>query len=144
MSTFQFDANKFAAVAGAAVVPPGQYQTQVVDVLEKRARSGDGTYVQIALRIAHGDHEGRIVWVRLHMGSRHEHVRAIAQQELAAMLLAMAVPKINSWDDVIGRCVVVTVGLKRRDGGDLTNVVRSYASCASPITRPSSARSPRR
>jgi hypothetical protein len=46
MSKFTFDASQFAAVAGAAVVPPGIYQAQVVDVLEKRARSGDGTYVR--------------------------------------------------------------------------------------------------
>ncbi len=108
MKKFEFDPNQFAAVAGAAVVPPGNYQAIIADVIEKRARSGDGTYTQFAFRISRGDHAGRIVWVRLHLGSSDEHIKRLAQQELAAMCLAIGVPKLTSWDQLVDRCVQIT------------------------------------
>ncbi len=135
MKSFEFDPNQFAAVAGAAVVPPGHYQAVITDVMEKRARSGDGTYTQFAFRISRGDHAGRIVWVRLHLGSSDEHIKRLAQQELAAMCMAIGVPKLTSWDQLVDRCVQITVGIKRREDGDLASVVRAYATCASPVVK---------
>lgn len=132
MKSIAFDPTQVTPAAAAEVVPPGSYEVVIAEALKRPARSGDGDFLQLGLQITRGEHAGRVVWSRLHIGSRIATIRAIAERELAAVCIAMGVAPLTHTDQLLNKRMMVTVGIRRRDGGDLSNVVRGYAQAISP------------
>ena len=127
MSRLDFDPSQFAAAAGAAVVPAGVYEAAIIDSMKRPARSGDGDFLQLCFQIGTGEHTGRVVWVRLHVGSSNATTKHLAQEELAAICRAAGVDRLRDSSELHNRPVLITVGVRHRGGSDITNVVRAYA-----------------
>jgi hypothetical protein len=130
MASYRFNATVHLAAANAALVPIGVYEARIVDSMRRLARSGDGHFLQFALQIDRGDHAGRVLFVRLHVGSSQLTVRQLAEQELAALCAAVGLGSFSTTQQLHGRRLLIDVGVKQRGPGDFTNTVRSYRQLA--------------
>jgi hypothetical protein len=130
MSRFKFNATAHLAAANAGLVPIGTYRARIVDSMRRLARSGDGHFLQFALQIDRGDHAGRVLFVRVHVGSSKFTVRQLAEQELAALCAATGVTSFSTTQQLHGRRLLIDVGVKQRGPGDFTNTVRNYRQLA--------------
>ena len=126
MAHFQFDATRHTAAVNAGLVPAGRYEATIIDSLSRMARSGDGRYLQFCIQIERGEHAGRVIFVRLHVGSSNASVRQLSEQELAALCEAISVPRFTSTNELHGKRLVIDVGYKQRGGSDCVNVVKAY------------------
>ena len=127
MATIKFDASNVPAHAAAALLAPGAYEARIIEADLRPVRSGDGRALQIAFELTDPQHCGRIVWARLHVETRNAHVQQIARQELAALCRAVGVASLTDTRDLLHKHARITLGIRRRDDGDTTNVVRAYA-----------------
>jgi hypothetical protein len=127
MASFKFDPSSVHAHAAAALLTPGAYDARIVEAELRPVRSGDGRALQVAFELTDPQHFGRIVWARLHIETCNEHVQQIARQELAALCRAVGVASLTDTRDLLHKHARITLGVRRRDDGDTTNVVRAYA-----------------
>jgi hypothetical protein len=127
MAIIKFDASKVPAHAAAALLQPGAYDARIIEADLRPVRSGDGRALQIAFELTTPQHAGRIVWARLHIETNNTHVQQIARQELAALCRAVGISTLTDTRELLGKHARITLGIRRRDDGDTTNVVRAYA-----------------
>ena len=128
MAEFTFDPHRHAAGAALELLPDGQYQMSVIDSERRTPRSGDGEYIQLALRVMSGKYEGRVIFHRLHVLTANTTTRRIAEAELASICRAARVNKLNDTAELHGKPIIVTLGHRRDAGSQTLNVPRSYAS----------------
>lgn len=127
MAEFSFDPNRHAAGAAMEPLPDGQYTMTVIDSERRTPRSGDGQYIQLALRVMNGNHEGRVIFHRLHVVTANATTRRIAEAELASICRAAGINKLNDTAQLHSIPIIVTLGHRRDAGGQTLNVPRSYA-----------------
>lgn len=127
MATIKFDASKVPAHAAAALLAPGDYEARIIEADLRPVRSGDGRALQVAFELTAPQHLGRILWARLHVETRNAHVQQIARQELAALCQAVGIASLTDTRELLGKRASITLGIRRRDDGDTSNVVRAYA-----------------
>ena len=127
MASLKFDPSNVPAHAAAALLTPGAYDARIIEADLRPVRSGDGRALQIAFELTAPEHLGRTVWARLHIETRNAHVQQIAQQELAALCQAVGITTLADTRELLGKHASVTLGIRRRDDGDTSNVVRAYA-----------------
>ncbi len=127
MAEFAFDPHRHAAGAALELLPDGQYQMSIIDTERRTPRSGDGEFLQLALRVMTGGHEGRVIFHRLHVVTANATTRRIAEAELASICRAVSIDKMRDTKQLHGVPMLVTLGHRRDAGGQLLNIPRSYA-----------------
>ncbi len=127
MSSLNFNPADFSAAAGAAAIPSGQYEAEVIDSAKRPARSGDGEFLQLCYQIVSGEYRHRVVWVRLHVGSANETISRMAKEELAAICRAAGIDRLTDSSQLHHKVMQISIGVRHRGGADITNVVRAYA-----------------
>jgi hypothetical protein len=148
MAEFSFDPQRHAAGAAMEPLPDGTYTMTIIDSERRTPRSGDGEYIQLALRVKDGTHKGRVIFHRLHVVTANVTTRRIAEAELASICRAAAINTLTDTAQLHGIPIIVTLGHRRDAGGQTLNVPRSYAPVrqeqpgeaemkpAAPTTRP--------
>jgi hypothetical protein len=127
MAEFTFDPQRHAAGAAMELLQDGQYQMSIIDSERRTPRSGDGEYIQLALRVMSGKYEGRVIFHRLHVLTANATTRRIAEAELASICRAAGIDKLRDTTQLHGKPIIVTLGHRRDAGGQTLNVPRSYA-----------------
>ena len=127
MAEFSFDPQRHAAGAAMELLPDGEYQMTIIDSERRTPRSGDGEYIQLALRVMTGKHEGRVIFHRLHVVTANATTRRIAEAELASICRAASIDKMRDTKQLHGVSMLVTLGRRRDAGGQTLNIPRSYA-----------------
>ncbi|MFN5945608.1 MAG: DUF669 domain-containing protein [Phycisphaerae bacterium] len=127
MAEFSFDPHRHAPGAALEPLPDGKYAMSIIDSERRTPRSGDGEYIQLALRVMSGTHESRVIFHRLHVVTANATTRRIAEAELASICRAASVDKLRDTTQLHGRPIIVTLGHRRDAGGQTLNVPRSYA-----------------
>lgn len=122
-----FDATVVDPKAALDPVPAGNYIAVITESEEKPNSKGTGTYHQFTIEIVEGEHKGRKVWARLNLNNPNADAVKIARAELSAICRAVGVMKVNDSVDLHNLPMTVKVGLeKRKDTGELSNVVKGY------------------
>ena len=127
MAEFSFDPHGHAAGAALEPLADGTYTMTIIDSERRTPRSGDGEYIQLALRVMSGHFEGRVIFHRLHVVTANATTRRIAEAELASICRAAGINKLNDTTQLHGIPIIVTLGHRRDAGGQTLNVPRSYA-----------------
>ena len=116
-------------------LPDATYTMTVIDSERRTPRSGDGEYIQLALRVMSGKYEGRVIFHRLHVVTTNATTRRIAEAELASICRAARVNRLNDTAELHGIPIIVTIGTRRDASGQLLNVPRSYTAFPNPTTQ---------
>lgn len=132
MAAFEqgFDAEQVEPAKALDPIPAGEYVCVITDSEEKENSKKTGSYVQFTLEVIEGDHKGRKQYSRLNLNNPNDQAVSIARAELAAICRAVGVMKPKDSADLHNLKLKVKVGLERRkDTGELTNVVKGFSPC---------------
>jgi rhamnose utilization protein RhaD (predicted bifunctional aldolase and dehydrogenase) len=105
-------------------LPPGDYTVEITDSQQKTTKAGNGSYLELVLRVVEGSYERRQLWVRLNLDNPNPQAVKLAQAELSAICRAVGVLTPDDSSNLHGRPMVVTVPALGSAG--MRNEVRAY------------------
>ncbi len=128
LGTQPFDANEVEPAAPRSAIPAGDYQVVIIESEEKPNSKQTGTYLQFTMEVIEGQHKGSKLWARLNLVNPSDVAVGIARAELSSICRAVGVMKPHDSSDLHNLPFVVKVALeKRKDNGELSNVIKGYA-----------------
>jgi hypothetical protein len=137
-----FNAQEVDPAVGFDPIPAGNYLAVITETEMKPTKAGSGEYLQLTFQVIEGQHKGRLVWARLNLENKNETTVKIARAELSSVCRAVGVMAPKDSVELHNIPLEISVGCKKRkDTGDITNVVKGYArkgggSAAPPAGRP--------
>jgi hypothetical protein len=133
-----FDASTIEVDDGYEPLPAGRYEVIVASSEICPTRDGTGEYVKIELQVVSEEHKNRRLWDYLTIKHSKPLAAEIGRRKLAALCLAVGVPRPGDTGDLHDIPLEAVVGIKRRsDTGDLANVIKKYARLdGAPAQRP--------
>lgn len=123
---YNFDANDVEPNAPHEIIPAGKYPAQIVDSVMKDTKAGTGQYLELVLEIVDGEFAGRKLWDRLNLKNPNQKAEEIAHRTLSAICRAVNVLNVQDSEELHHRPMLVTVAVRKRDTGDLSNEVKGY------------------
>jgi hypothetical protein len=108
-------------------LPPGDYTVEITDSQQKTTKAGNGSYLELVLRVVEGSYERRQLWVRLNLDNPNPQAVKLAQAELSAICRAVGVLTPDDSSNLHGRPMVVTVTqVPALGSAGMRNEVRAY------------------
>lgn len=97
-------------------LPDGEYLVDIVNSDYRDNSTGTGSYVMVEFQVNDGEHTGRKLWANYNIIHTNEQAQEIGQQQFAKLCLAtLGKPGCSDTDDLIGRNLIVGVGLDKKD-----------------------------
>ena len=128
MTALNFNASEVEPAQEFSLIPAGKYQAVVVASDVKPTKAGTGHYLELTFQIIEGEHNGRRLWARLNLENANETAVKIARGELSAICRAVGVLQPKDSSELHDRPLVISVKTrKRKDDGELENVIRGYS-----------------
>ena len=128
MTALNFNASEVEPAQEFSVIPAGRYEAVVVASDVKPTKAGTGHYLELTFQIIEGEHNGRRLWARLNLENANETAVKIARGELSAICRAVGVLQPKDSSELHDRPLVISVKTrKRKDDGELENVIRGYS-----------------
>ena len=136
-----FDANVVEPIVGFEPIPAGDYLAAITASEMKPTKAGTGEFLEIEFQVLDGVHQGRKLWTRLNLKNPNQKAVKFARGELSAICHAVGVMTPKDAMDLHDKPLVIKVALKpREDTGEMTNVIKGYASkgaASAPARNPS-------
>ena len=123
-------------------LPKGKYVCTVEKAELKATNAGDGTYLNVQLRVSQEKHNNRVIFDKLNIQNKSQKTVDIAIQQLSALMLACGFDSIQANPAaVVGKTVLADVGIEPAKGNyDARNKVWGYvATDAQPTSTSSNA-----
>lgn len=126
-------------------LPDGEYMVDIQNSDYRDNQTGTGSYVMVEFQVIDGEHAGRKLWANYNIIHTNEQAQEIGQQQFAKLCLAtLGKPSCSDTDDLIGRQLIVGVGLDKKDPTrnrvKYTNAVASATPAAPARPAPAAAR----
>lgn len=133
-----FDAREVDPAVGFDPIPADKYLAIISESQFKPTKSGGGQYLELTFQVLEGEYKGRRLWARLNLENTNEKAVKIARAELSAICRAVGVMAPKDSLELHNLPLVIKVGhAKRKDTGELTNVIKGYeqkGAAAAPAT----------
>ena len=131
MATLNFSTDGVEPLQPFEILPAGRYEAMIVSSEQKATKAGTGSYLQLDFQIISGEQHGRYVWSRLSLDNPNETAVRIAQQELAAICMALGLTGVGESEELHDKPLLIDVAIERgKDGRDDTNRIKAYLSQA--------------
>jgi hypothetical protein len=128
MATLNFQASSVQfeerAPRSYGPLPPGDYEMMITASANKPTKSGNGEYLELEMQVISGEHSGRRYWERLNLNNPSQQTVKIAQEQLARLLIAMHLDRIEDTREMHDIPFIAEVGLDKKD--DSKNVIWNY------------------
>lgn len=125
------------------LLPPGEYEAQVVESEIGPTTSGSGEMLKLTFEVTSGDFERRRVWERLNIVNQNATAQRIAQQSLAKLCSACGLAGIDDSEELHFIPVLIKVDIRPGKGEYRDqNIIKSYREI--PARQPASRQSPSR
>jgi len=135
-----FNANDVDPAVGFDPIPAGKYLAIITESETKDTKSGDGKYLQFTFQVLEGEFKGRMLWARLNLDNPKATTVKIARAELSAICRAVGVMAPKDSVELHNLPLIITVGhKKRKDTGEITNVIKGYDRKEAVAARPAAA-----
>jgi hypothetical protein len=132
MTSFAFDVTSAPDLAPApskyAPIPAGDYKAMITESEMKPTRAGTGQYLQLVWEITDGQHTDRKIWDRLNLVNSNPTAVDIAKRDLASIMRAVGLEKIDDTEQLHYKEVMITVTVRKGDNGyEDSNEIKAYA-----------------
>jgi hypothetical protein len=108
-------------------LPAGWYKCVITDSEEKPTKAQTGSYLQMALEVIEGDHQGRKVFERLNLNNPNQTAVEIAQRTLSSICRAIGVMTPRNSADLHDKPMMVKIAVKPGEGQyGPSNDIKSY------------------
>jgi len=135
-----FNANDVDPAVGFDPIPAGKYLAIITESEMKDTKSGDGKYLQFTFQVLEGEFKGRMLWARLNLDNPKATTVKIARAELSAICRAVGVMAPKDSVELHNLPLIITVAhKKRKDTGEITNVIKGYDRKEAVAARPAAA-----
>jgi hypothetical protein len=120
-------------------LPAGEYEMVITRSASKPTKAGTGSYLELEMQIASGEHSGRRHWERLNLDNPNSTAVRIAQEALAKLCLALGLEHVEDSEQLHDLPFIAVVGIDKKD--DQRNVIYDYAPvmAAKPQPKPAAA-----
>ena len=118
-----FDANQVEPNAPFEVLPPGDYQAQIIQSEMRATKNGEGQYLWLELDVIAGPQTGRKIFDRLNLVNANTQAVEIAQRTLSAICHATGKLTVSDSEELHFRPLIASVKV-RPAGPDATGVQR--------------------
>jgi hypothetical protein len=132
-----FDPNQHEPASDFDVLPAGKYPVEIEKAELKPTKKGNGHYLELQMVVLDGPCKNRKLWDRLNLDNPSEVARKIASGVLTALVQAVGLPKLKSWDELIGKYALASVRVK-----DEQNEIRTYKSVNEAAAQAPAAQAP--
>lgn len=135
-----FDATQHEATSGGNFepLPKGDYLAAVSASEWKTTNDGEGRYLSLTFEVLEGDYRGRLFWLNLNLKNKNPKAVQIANNDLAAICLAVGKPKLRDSAELHDVPLVLSLRLKRnKNSGEMENAfgtAKSKDQAATPAT----------
>lgn len=130
MAQLNYDTSTITPDEGRSLWNPGRYAVEIIKADVLPTRSGLGEYVSVELRTE----EGRAYYARYNVQNESAEAERIGRQQFAALHHAAGLPVLRDTDQLIGRKVVIELGVKKRkDNNEEENVIRGHYPAGTPV-----------
>jgi len=123
-----FDATKVERTESTFdLLPAGSYKIAIVDAPLKDTRAGDGKYLSVKMQVIDGKYQNRFLWDNLNTQNPNPQAVKIGEERLAEICEAVQVLSPKDSSELCHKPLVAVVGQKKRkDTGEMQNVIRQY------------------
>lgn len=131
-----FNAHEVEPAVGFEPIPAGKYLAAITESGMKPTKSGVGSFLELTFQILEGEYKERALWTRLNLDNPSATAVKIARAELSAICRAVGVMAPKDSVELHNLPLILTVAhRKRKDTGEITNVIADYAKkqAAAPV-----------
>ena len=137
-----FDATQEETSESYDALPAGSYTAIIRAGEERSTKAGDGEYLSLEFEVVGPTHAGRKVWTNLNLKNPNPKAVAIARKDLAAICLAVGVPRPQHHADLYDKPLQIKVA-QREYQGEMKNEIKGFkAAPVANFARTSSAAPP--
>lgn len=134
MAKFGFNVAEVEVSSSFGPLPPGDYRMVITDSAAKVTKSGDGQYIELAMQVIDGPHQGRRHWERLNVINSTEKAQQYARQALVRLCAACGKPDAEDTEELHDIEFIVRMEIDNTDA--TRNRIKAYlpanAKAASP------------
>lgn len=132
MTSFAFDVTSAPEMAPATnkfgPIPAGDYKAMITESQMKSTKAGTGQYLQLDWEITDGQYTDRKIWDRLNLVNPNPTAVDIAKRDLASIMRAVGLDKIDDTEQLHYKEVMITVTVRKGDNGyEDSNEIKAYA-----------------
>jgi hypothetical protein len=126
-------------------IPPGVYDVEIIESDVVPTKAGDGTMVNLTMRVVAGPFENRRIWSRINIENRSEKAQEIGQRQLSDLARACGMAAVPAeTEDFHGHVFRVNVKVTPGDGNyGPKNEVNRYLAADGPAPANAPAPQPR-
>lgn len=133
------------------LIEPGLYRAIIIDTAWKQNAAKTGHYLKLQFEITDASAQGRYLWVNLNLDHPNDMAVSIAAQQVRSIQDALGISMAFDTDIenereafmaaiMHKRLVVRVAGEKRKDTGELQNVVKGYEGLEDGAAQPTTAK----
>jgi hypothetical protein len=129
------------------LIEPGLYRAIIIDTAWKQNAAKTGHYLKLQFEITDASAQGRYLWVNLNLDHPNDMAVSIANRELRSLCDAIGRQEpldITEAEPALGllhkRLVIRVAVEKRKDTGELQNVVKGYEGLEDGAAQPTTAK----
>ena len=128
-----FDASQVEPAVSFDPIPAGKYTAIITASEMKTTSKGDGSFLKVEFTVQGGEFNGRKIWDNLNIQNPSEQAQNIARGNLSAICRAVGVLQPTDSAQLHNIPLLISVKTaKRKDNGEMTNVVGGYAAATTP------------
>ena len=118
-------------------IPAGDYTVTITEASLETTKSGTGKYIKLRMDVTGPTHEGRVLFSNINIQNDSQKAEEIGQQQLGAIMRAIALDALNDTDQLVGGNLKVKVTIKQSEQYGPSNEVKAYkAVSGSPAPAP--------
>jgi hypothetical protein len=117
-----YDTSAVAPDTGRTLWAPDRYPVEITGCDVKPTKAGDGEYIEVEF----STYEGRRYVHRYNVANPNQDAERIGRSQFSALHHAAGVPALTDTDQLIGRKVVLDMGIKKNKAGEDENTIRGY------------------
>jgi len=144
-----FNSDNYEPNTGFEPIPAGDYEVAIVSSEEKPTAQNDGSYIKLTIQVTEGEFKNRKLFHNLNLKNKSQQAVDISLSTLSAICRAVGKKTVDDSSELHDLPLIAKVSIeKRKDNGELGNVVKGFkpvggpsATPAAPATKPAAAAS---
>jgi len=125
MSEFNYEVDETVILDNFEPLPEGKYNVKIVGSEIRSTKNGNGKMLSLIFEVLPGTYENRKLFKNLCFEHPNELTVSIAKSTLNKILLSIGIRKLNDTEELLGKKLTVTVGIKEGANG-LENQINRY------------------
>lgn len=115
-------------------IPIGEYTAIISKDEIKTAKSGNGDYLSMTVKIVDGEYKNRTIFTILNLWNSNPKAKEIAERELSSIKEAVGVTELRDTSQLHNKPLVIRVGIDASGGYEPKNTIKGWKSVGKPHT----------